>query len=172
MILDLEQLAKMHPLLPPDIVGILVVRAALGLQRNEHSPGVELQVILEETKNPCPLIWPPADPETAKQHDDNKITEDGAEAIALGIAHESKSWRVVRRLQREEYADWLLAHEEDGARSLIALEVSGVDHGTTGPRLKEKLEQVAKSTDVDERWASVVGFGQPRAVLDSVGVTK
>jgi len=48
---------------------------------------------------------------------------------------------------------------------VIALEVSGVDKGSIVARLSEKLGQVSKSTDVDQRWASVVGFEYPVAAL-------
>jgi hypothetical protein len=48
---------------------------------------------------------------------------------------------------------------------VVALEISGVDRGSIVSRLSEKLAQVAKSTDVDQRWAGVVGFEAPTAAL-------
>ena len=39
----------------------MVVRAALGLQRNNHSPGAELQMAIESARLRCLLTWPPAD---------------------------------------------------------------------------------------------------------------
>jgi hypothetical protein len=100
------------------------------------------------------------------QHDHNRITEDGAEAMALTLAHRHRAWRVVRRMQRRENADWLL---EDARGDESALEVSGVDRGSIAARLSEKLKQVAKNADVDQRWASVVGFEEPTAALRSIG---
>jgi hypothetical protein len=47
----------------------------------------------------------------------------------------------------------------------LPLEISGVDKGGILVRLSEKLAQVAKSTDVDQRWAGVVGFEEPIAAL-------
>ena len=70
-------------------------------------------------------------------------------------------------MQREEHADWLLEDTTRGARRGVALEVSGVDRGSIVGRLSEKLAQVAKSIDVDQRWASVVGFEEPNAALRS-----
>ena len=99
------------------------------------------------------------------QHDDNRITEDGAEAVALAVAHRYRAWRVIRRMQREEHADWLLEDAREGGRRLIALEVSGVNRGGLVARLSEKLAQVAKNTDVDQRWAGVIGFEEPIAAL-------
>ena len=68
-------------------------------------------------------------------------------------------------MQREEYADWLLEDIRDGVCQFVALEVSGVDRGSIAARLSQKLAQVGKSTDVDQRWACVVGFEEPVAAL-------
>jgi hypothetical protein len=111
------------------------------------------------------LGWPRADLATLDQHDHNRVTEDGAEAVALSLAHRHRGWRVVRRLQREEHADWLLEETTEGERQVIALEVSGVDRGGIKTRLADKLAQVAQAEDVDQRWAGVVGFESPTAAL-------
>jgi hypothetical protein len=71
-------------------------------------------------------------------------------------------------MQQGEHADWLLEHRDDGVRKLVAFEVSGTERGSVAGPLREKLAQVAKSTDVDRRCAAVVGFRQPQAVLRSV----
>ena len=163
--IDLACLRDMHPRLPGDLAVMMAVRAALGLQRNGHSPGVNLQMAVQSTASACALLWAIAGPSAAKQHDYNRVTEDGAEAIALAVAHKTSAWRVVRRMQREEYADWLLEHQAGGTRKLVAFEVSGVDKGSIVSRMKEKLAQVAKSRDVDHRCAGVVGFEQPEVAL-------
>lgn len=168
--IDLAYLRDMHPRLPGDMAGLMVVRAALGLQRNKHSSGANLQMDIESMGLSCTLIWPAADLGTAEQHDYKRITEDGAEAIALAVAHETKAWGVVRRMQQGEHADWLLEHRDNGVRKLVALEVSGTDkRSITGP-LHEKLTQVARSIDVNQRCAGIVGFKQPKATLQSVKV--
>lgn len=166
--LDLSRLCDMHPRLPGDLAAIMAMRAALGLQRNKHSDGVNLHMAIEKAVSGCVLTWPAAELGLAKQHDHNRITEDGAEAIALAVAHTTKTWRVVRRMQREERADWLFEHDSDGRRKLVAFEVSGIDRGSIVVRMREKLAQVAKSSDVDHRCAGVVGFERPEAALKSV----
>jgi hypothetical protein len=166
--LDLSRLSEMHPRLPGDLVAIMMLRAALGLQRNKHSAGVNLHMAIENVVSGCALAWHATDLGVAKQHDHNRITEDGAEAIALAVAHRTTAWRVVRRMQREERADWLLEHDSDGKRKLVAFEVSGVDRGSIVVRMREKSAQVAKSSDVDYRCAGVVGFERPEASLKSV----
>jgi hypothetical protein len=140
-------------------------RAALALERNGHTSGVAVSFDLERSPSSGFLSWSVVDLNKIDQHDHNRITEDGAEAVALVLAHLHRAWRVIRRMQREEHADWLLEDSREGNRQMIALEVSGVDKGSIGARLSEKLEQVSKSTDVDQRWASVVGFEYPVAAL-------
>jgi hypothetical protein len=163
--INLAQLREMHTRLPTDLALVIVGRAALALERNAHASGVRVSLDLERVLSSGLLSWPGADLSTIDQHDHNRITEDGAEAVALALGHRHRAWRVIRRMQREEHADWLLEDANEGGRRVIALEVSGVDRGSIGSRLSEKLAQVAKSVDVDERWAGVVGFEEPTAAL-------
>ena len=167
MNIDLRKLREMHPELPGDVALIMLVRAALAAQRNGHSTGVELSLQVERVASKGSLSWKPADMTTIAQHDSNRITEDGAEAVTLALMHKHWEWRIVRRMQREEFADWLLEREGETSSQTAALEVSGVDRGSIASRLTEKLSQVAKSTDVDQRWAGVVGFELPIAAIES-----
>jgi hypothetical protein len=167
MNIDLERLREMHPMLPLEVAATMLVRAALALQRNGHSTGVDVSLQLERALSQGLLSWTHADIATIDQHDHNRITEDGAEAVTLVAAHQHLAWRVVRRMQREEFADWLLVRKTKIGRETAALEVSGVDRGSIVARLTQKLSQVAKCIDVDERWAGVVGFERPIAALQS-----
>lgn len=167
MKIDLKELREMHPELPGDVAAAMLVRAALALQRNGHATGVGVSLQLERAVSRGSLSWSHADMATITLHDHNRITEDGAEAVTLAVMHQHLAWRVVRRMQREEYADWLLERTAEAGRETAALEVSGVDRGSIKSRLTEKLAQVAKSIDVDQRWAGVVGFEHPIAALDS-----
>jgi hypothetical protein len=163
--IDLADLREMHPRLPTDLALLMVGRAALALERNAHASGVRLSLDLERVLSSGVLSWPGADLGKIDQHDHNRITEDGAEAIALALAQRHRAWRVIRRMQREEHADWLLEDARQGVRQVVALEISGVDRGSIRARLSEKLAQVAESADVDQRWAGVVGFEEPAAAL-------
>src|SRR5207245_6631586 len=113
------------------------------------------------------LSWPAADLSKIDQHDHNRITEDGAEAVALALAHRHRAWRVIRRMQREEHADWLLEDTAGGGRQVVALEVSGVDRGSIVAWLAETVAQVAKSIDVAQRWDGVLALEKPTAALHS-----
>ena len=166
--IDLSSLCKMHPRLPRDMAAVMVLRAALGLQRNEHASGVGFQMDIESAVSRCALLWPAADLARAEQHDSKRITEDGAEAIALAVAHKTRAWGVVRRMQQGKHADWLLEHKDNGMRTLVAFEVSGTDEQSIAAPMRKKLIQVAKATDVDQRCAGIVGFKRPEAALRSV----
>jgi len=155
----------MHTKLPTDLALHMVGQAAMALERNGHAPGVPISLDLERVLSIGSLSWPHVDMSVIDKHDHNRITEDGAEAVALTLAHRHKAWRIVRRMQRRENADWLL---EDVRGNEVALEVSGVDRGNIGTRLSEKLRQVAKNADIDQRWASVVGFEKPTAARRSM----
>lgn len=157
----------MHSRLPTDLALVMVGRAALAMERNAHTSGVRLSLDLARVLTSGLLSWPGADLSKIDQHDHNRITEDGAEAVALALVHRHRAWRVIRRMQREEHADWLLEDARDGVRQVVALEISGVDRGGILARISEKLAQVARSTDVDQRWAGVVGFEEPIAALRS-----
>ncbi len=165
--IDLARLREMHTRLPADLALVMVGRAALAMERNDHASGVRISLDLERVLSRGLLSWPRADLSKIDQHDYNRITEDGAEAVALALAYRHRAWRVVRRMQREEHADWLLEDVREGGRQVVALEVSGVDRGSIVARLSEKLTQVGKSIDVDQRWAGVVGFEEPSAALRS-----
>jgi hypothetical protein len=157
----------MHPRLPPDIVLSLVKRAALALGRNRHEPGTAFSLELNGRATTDVLIWTRAATHESKQHDFNRITEDGAEAVILATGHRHQNWRVLRRLQREEHADWLLEGAAVGKRRIIALEISGVDQGSIANRLAQKLAQAAQLTGVDERWAGGAVFEEPCVALRS-----
>jgi hypothetical protein len=167
MEINLAHLRDMHPRLPEDLAILMIDRAALGLQRNAHGSPVAVSLDVERIVTQGVLAWPGSDLASLNQHDQNRITEDGAEAVALALAHRDRGWRIVRRMQKEEHADWLLERGDEESRQFIALEVSGVDRGSIAARLAEKLAQVSLSDDVDQRWAGVVGFEEPIAALRS-----
>lgn len=172
MEIDLAELREMHPLLPEDLTLVMIGRAALSLQRNGHGSPVAIRLDVDRTVTRGQLAWPGSDPGFLDQHDSKRLTEDGAEAIALALGHRARGWRVVRRMQQGECADWLLEGAMEGTRQRIALEVSGVARGRITSRLAEKMQQVAQSEDVDQQWAGIVGFEEPVAALRSSEAVK
>ena len=97
--------------------------------------------------------------------DANVVTELGAEALALTLVHETRGWVARRRLQRGEFADWLMT-APDG--KVVALEVSGTDAGDHEARMRQKLLQVAKCVAGKTLAACVVSFLQPSIAAKEV----
>jgi hypothetical protein len=162
--LDLARLKEMHPRLPLSIASAFEHRAAIALRRRQHEPGVTLAVAIESTTGSALLRWRPVPAGDEEQLDRHRITEDGAEAVALALVHVAQGWVGLRRLQRGESADWLLKDRDDRR---IALEVSGVDGPHDSQRLADKLEQVIRATFADVKSACVVAFLTPAASLAS-----
>jgi hypothetical protein len=164
--LDIRLMKQMHPLLPATTAVEYSFRAALALEHRGHASGRPLGVLNEQdAKRDIPVHWEPAGTEGQVSLDRIRITEDGAEAVALVLGSVVRGWTVRRRLQRGESADWLL---KDGNGALVALEVSGIDGQHDAGRLREKLDQVAGVTICSERSACVVAFETPVATLASV----
>ncbi len=154
----------MHPLLPATTAAEYEHRAALGLERHAHAPGVVLRAQVEGDLRAASLHWASA-PRAPEQLDRQRVTEDAAEAVTLALVHEAHGWVVRRRLQRGESADWLL---RDAQGRPVALEVSGMDRGDATRRLGQKLAQAARSKVTDQHAACVVELATPCALLASV----
>ena len=68
-----------------------------------------------------------------------------------------------RNQEVREFADWLLMDRDNNS---VALEVSGIDTVDVGKhRLRQKVEQVRQSRNVDIRAACVVELRPPRSRL-------
>lgn len=172
MEIELADLREMHPRLPQDLALVMIGRAALSLQRNGHAAPVEIRLDIDRTVTRGELAWPASDPGFLDQHDAKRLTEDGAEAISLALGHRARGWRVVRRMQQGESADWLLEESSGETVQRIALEVSGVARGGIASRLTTKSKQVLRSEDVDQQWVGIVGFEEPVTALRSSKVVK
>lgn len=160
---DLRLLGEMHPFLAKSTAVELAYRAAIGLGRHGHKPGVHLSSSQSEHEKDV-LLWEEAADEASAQLDFHKVTEDAAEAIALVFASVANGWTILRRLQRWEFADWLLVDREN---SRVVTEVSGVDATDTGGgRLREKILQVAKCTASIIKVACVVELQPPRLSMN------
>jgi len=162
---NLRRLNKMHSLIPREECSHFRLAAALGLQRRGHEPGKVLPVALPKGDWECVLNWRKVSQGKAEALDPRRITEDGAEAVALAVISEAMGWKVVRRYPQGRHADWELS---DAQNRVIALEISGCARNDPR-RLKKKLTQVAKCKYAHLRVACVVEFGPPRARMAEVG---
>jgi hypothetical protein len=89
--IDLSQLREMHTRLPTELALLMVGQTAMALERNGHTPGVRVSLDLEQILSNGSLSWPRVDMSKVNQHDHHRITELGAETVALawpiGIGH-------------------------------------------------------------------------------------
>ncbi len=140
--------------------------------RAQHASGVAARVVNGGETIPATICWsvPQATQEALQVIDTIRVTEDGAEGVALAFVHERSRWTVDRRVQRDGYADWLLSSPSQQQMALV-LEVSGTEVGSAQSRLHEKLAQVAKGAKQDRRIraAVVVGFDEPCVLAAIVG---
>jgi hypothetical protein len=164
MDIDVSRLLVMHPRLAPTTGADCAHKAAVGLARHGHLPGVSFETAFDDRRQQGALYWS-ADSDASGDHlDFHRVTEDAAEAIALALVHVVRGWVVRRRAQREEHADWLLV---DTNNQSVALEVSGVDMTDIGQRrLREKVEQVRRHQNPRAiKVACIVELGPPRSRL-------
>jgi hypothetical protein len=162
MRLVLHDLCSLHPALrgyPID----LFKYGGLALQRAGHTSPVRAGIDHNGLGSMAEIEWLSQGLALLDVLDKNRVTEDGAEAVALSYAHSKAGWVVKRRLQRGESADWLL-HGEAG---WLALEVSGMIEGDPFARLKEKKQQVARCSLPADRLAIVIAFDRPLIMAGS-----
>jgi hypothetical protein len=163
--IDLDALRSRHPELAEALVQALSHHAAIALERR-HAPGVELSILIDGELLREALSWSSTTKEDALMVDARRATEEGAECIALALVGRFRRWRIVRRLQPGESADWLLA-DEAGQR--IVLEISGTDDGPFEPRVRQKRGQAALASARGRPAVSVVRFLEPKAMLEERG---
>lgn len=163
VLLDLRMLKDMHPALPAVTAAGYVHRAALALQRRGHAPGVGGTVTVQnDAPAQATLDWDQVDQADEAQIDGIEITEHGAEAVSFALVSVARGWTIRKKLQRYQFGDWLLVAPTG---EYVALEVSGIGGPFEPRRLRTKLDQVRKVKFVEERFASVVAFAGPEAVL-------
>lgn len=160
MRLELDDLVRMHPALPDERAADLALHASVALARQGHSSGTELQADIGGVALVAELVW--SERPSTDALDADHTVELGAEAVALALVHELRGWTIVRRLQKREFADWLL--REPPSNREVALEVSGTAAGSLSARVEQKLEQVARCV-VGHCGVCVVRFREPQARL-------
>ena len=163
MRLALHDLCSMHPKLKGDPTDLSKF-GALALQRAGHVSPVQTGIDHGGLNATADIEWLSQDLALLEVLDGNRVTEDGAESVALAYVNIKAGWVVKRRLQRRERADWLLRNEW----GWLALEVSGTAAGDPFPRLADKKRQVALCSLPAERLAIVVVFDRPFIVAGGV----
>jgi hypothetical protein len=162
MRLILHELQANHPRLNGHLLDYAKC-GALALQRANHGSPVLADVDHDGLAATAEIEWIVQDLASLAVIDAHRVTEDGAEAVALAYAHVKAGWVIERRMQRWERADWLLVN----GSSSLALEISGTADGDPAARLMEKRRQVSLCLSAQERLAVVVVFDRPAILAAS-----
>jgi hypothetical protein len=158
--LEIVRLRDLHPRMPAGQANIYHFFASAGLSRGNHRSGVRLHVTDGTDSVEATLHFSSFATDALEQLDNNRITEDAAEAIALVFVGVAKKWQIRRRLQREESADWLL--RDGSGTSNVALEISGIAEGKSDEaRIRRKVEQVGSCLVAAAKAACVVELSVP-----------
>jgi hypothetical protein len=164
--MDIDSLLELHPDLPSELAAAYGMYAATALERSGHCPGVSLALTVFGRSIGEALSWRVRSPDDVRMVDTNRVTEDGAECIALLVVGTHCQWTAVRRMQWRlgERADWIV--EEASSGEQIAIEVSGTERGAFEPRIRQKLAQAEATPVVASRVAAcMVRFADPKAEL-------
>ena len=162
MRLQLDRLFSIHPKLrghPVDLARC----GGLALQRAGHESPVTAVVVHDGVESAAGIEWLAEDLSLVEVLDYNRVTEDGAEAVALTYVNAKAGWVVKRRLQRFERGDWLMENQAGS----MAVEVSGTVSGDPLARLAEKMRQVSGCSLPVVRLAVVVAFEEPSILAGS-----
>ena len=163
MRLALHELSLIHSKLMGDPTD-LPRFGALAFQRSGHTSPVLAETDHDGRESTAEIVWLSQNLTVLEVLDGNRVTEYGAEAVALAYVNAKAGWVVKRKLRRGESADWLLRNQV----GWLALEVSGTIAGDAFIRLEDKKQQVAGCTlPADERLAIVVSFDIPLIVAGS-----
>src|SRR5437879_3034864 len=119
MKLVLHDLSSIHTALRGHPVDLFRY-GGLALQRAGHTSPVDAEIDDDGVKTTTEIEWLLQALILLDVLDNNRVTEDGAEGVALAYVNARAGWVVKRRLQRGERADWLLRK----ANGWLALEVS------------------------------------------------
>jgi hypothetical protein len=156
MRLALQDLCTVHPALLEHPVDLSQC-GGLVIQRARHTSPVVAGIDHDGLAGTAEIEWQLQDLTLLEVLDHHRLTEDGAEAVALAYANAKAGWVVERRLQRGDSADWLMR----SVAGLLALEVSGTAAGDPFVRMSEKKRQVARCTLPVQLLAIVVAFDRP-----------
>jgi hypothetical protein len=170
-VIDLDDVAGLCPGLRAESAEPLAFRAVIALQRRHH-PDVELSGTMRGKDLREALKWKERPAQLAQMEDFNRVTEEGAEALALALSGRRCGWRVKRRLQSRlsEGADWLMV---SGTGNVI-IEVSGTDAGDLEVLYRRKVSQAqgASWPNGTARAACVVRFVEPKVLFWSSNGTR
>ncbi len=142
--------------------------AGVCFDEQDHPCPTELDLAMGGGNGTARVSWrEPSEQVKRSWADEPFATEQGAYAVAIGLAREARGLVALERSRRFNGFDyWLGEDEQTLFADKVRLEVSGIRHGTDAQikaRVKQKVEQVAVSDGELKGLVIVVEFGKPRA---------
>lgn len=159
---DVATLRRLHPALLKAVADHLALGARVALSRRYESP-CELVVDVEGREARIAMQWKRVRRTHVAMVDQARATEDGAEAVALGIIHLELGCTLVRRTPRGDRTDWLIRDLHTGEE--LVLEVAGIDSGSVRSLARVKAQQAALSPEGLAGIACAVRFDGPTATV-------
>ena len=175
IVLPLMLLRQGMPGIPSDLGGTLASCAALCLESQGHSSGVQLEVE-GEAHWLARIEWEQVTPQMRRGYaDPDEATEFGAAAVGILLAKAISGFSVVERGVKGTGFDYWLGDDGDFndetyiVKKRARLEVSGIRRGSRfliRRRLKHRSNQTQKSDDTRlPAYISIVEFRRPFAFL-------
>lgn len=166
--LDLNDLSSGQPAIDPALGQVFALTAGICLEKRGHSPGVTLSIkgYIEGSET---LIWPPITQQARLSFDQNEAIEQGATGIAVLLIRQRIGLVTVQRSAIGEGIDYWMGHAAaslESAQPVARLEISGVLNGGDSDirrRVRDKLDQTARTDGDLPAYVVVVGFRQPVA---------
>ena len=163
-ILPIEDMQARHTGLTPGLSQSLHEAARVCLSRHHLSPSTFL-IDDNRVQLSASARWEsPTLRERRAWADDDRTTENGAEACALAALELTRSLVAVGRCRRGTGADYFVSPSEvvvDDIEDAMRFEISGTDRGAREEivrRLRGKIGQVKRGQDTRPGIAAVVGF--------------
>ena len=163
-VLPIEDMQARHTGLTPGLSQSLHEAARVCLSRHHLSPSTFL-IDDNRVQLSASARWEsPTLRERRAWADDDRTTENGAEACALAALELTRGLVAVERCRRGTGADYFVSVSEvvvDDIEDAMRFEISGTDRGAREEivrRLRGKITQVRRGQDTRPGIAAVVGF--------------
>ncbi len=171
--IDLRKATEAHSISKP-LLESWCEAAAVTLERfHPPQPLTSGSVRVGESERPATLTWTGATEVMRASHANTiDATAMGAYAVAAMVVNAACDWVVVGRTHNATGADLAVLRRDDSPEEFFRLEVSGIaessgrtGHAKMAARLREKIDQLARSNDDRPGAAVVVGFQTGRTLV-------
>ena len=167
MEIDLEELVGGMPGLSPRMGAAMAEAAGVCFDDCGHCSPTTLR-LLGDLGGKADVSWQVPDQQAKRSWaDESYATEQGAYAVAIGIACQARGLVALERSRKFNGFDYWLGRDETTLfTNKVRLEVSGIRRGTAAQltaRVRQKVNQIEVSCGLLKGLVIVVEFGKPCA---------